>query len=520
MLNSLPSARSFANTLLANCYRRLVGKTQLFPGLENDYFRNRLTHSNEVERISCTIAKKINHEHEYFSYHDKDKGKENCINLNILRFAADAHDLGHPPFGHIGERTLDSLLLSLNSNSKKYLGYGLRFEGNAQTIRLLTRIEKKFIPSKSKVGVEAPDFIDREGIIKIEKDGVVKRVDKRIGLNPTFRNLASIMKYDNKITDTDEVGKVSKGYYMSEADLIQKMKEAVIGTKNLEKWQNKFKTIECSIMDLADDIAYTTFDIEDALKGRFISMLDFFNTFNQDIFVEVIEEYNKVIIKANSEDIYDPPLDIINLPAIKDKDALGKAMQEFVAIIGKPFFDLGFVEESKTLPTDGEFDAPHFKVNQMKVAEIATHVFNVSNRVASNGFWRTFFTSSLVDYFIDSVEVKFIEECPSMSRAYLKPEQFKVMEALKKFVFIFLTKSPRLTMVDYRGGEIVKEIFNELMFKPELLPSDYKKIYDRVIPEMGPRVICDFVSGMTDLYAVEFYSRLKSENHKTIFKPF
>ena len=83
--------------------------------------------------------------------------------------------------------------------------------------------------------------------------------------------------------------------------------------------------------------------------------------------------------------------------------------------------------------------------------------------------------------------------------------------------------SPRLKTSEYRGGQIVKFIFKSLDEENgrDLLPDDFRTIYDN-LEDLSDRkrVICDFIAGMTDSYAIEFYARLNSENPQTIFKPF
>jgi len=103
----------------------LQGKTQLFPILESDFFRNRLTHSLEVAQIAKDIAIHLNNKH--------DELKNDPIDLDVVELAGMMHDLGHPPFGHTGEK-------ALNECMKEHGG----FEGNAQTIRIITKLEKKF----------------------------------------------------------------------------------------------------------------------------------------------------------------------------------------------------------------------------------------------------------------------------------------------------------------------------------------------------------------------------------------
>lgn len=112
--------RDYARLIHSAAFRRLQGKTQLYPGHESDFFRNRLTHSLEVAQIAKSIALKINEASDFF--------RANPINVDLVEFAGLAHDLGHPPFGHNGEHALDYCMRDHGG-----------FEGNAQTLRLPDR---------------------------------------------------------------------------------------------------------------------------------------------------------------------------------------------------------------------------------------------------------------------------------------------------------------------------------------------------------------------------------------------
>ena len=116
------------------------------------------------------------------------------------------------------------------------------------------------------------------------------------------------------------------------------------------------------------------------------------------------------------------------------------------------------------------------------------------------------------------------EEIPALSKIELAPDIRELVEALKHFVYVSVTSSPRLQVAAYRGIEIVETIFNTIVdeggkIREELLPDDYRDIYRLISPHEGKRVVCDFIASMTDAYALEFYGRLKSENPQTIFKP-
>ncbi len=212
-----PFRRDYARLIHARCFRRLQGKTQLFPGEESDFFRNRLTHSLEVSQVATGIALRLNQELET-------RGIEK-IDLDLVATAALAHDLGHPPFGHNGERALDDFMKEMGG-----------FEGNAQTLRILSKIEKRDL---------ADDYIEP---IQNGRDG-------RLGLNLTYRTYAAVLKYDQLIKPfRRKQERLEKGYYKSEETLVQEIKKHVTGAVKGES----LKTIECQIMDIADDIAYST----------------------------------------------------------------------------------------------------------------------------------------------------------------------------------------------------------------------------------------------------------------------
>jgi dGTPase len=232
--------RDYARLIHSPAFRRLQGKTQLFPGLESDFFRNRLTHSLEVAQIAKSIALRLNEIEPVL--------KNDPLNTDIIEFAALAHDLGHPPFGHNGELALDTCM-------KEYGG----FEGNAQTFRILSLLEKKRL-----LAAAAEDSKD----VGVSRDNS----DFRAGLNLSARSLAAVLKYDHVIPATrgpDDT--IVKGFYSSESQIVDWVRKNVCNDLAQDR---PIKTIECSIMDLADDIAYSTYDLEDTFKAGFLAPLD------------------------------------------------------------------------------------------------------------------------------------------------------------------------------------------------------------------------------------------------------
>ncbi|WP_425644410.1 anti-phage deoxyguanosine triphosphatase [Agrobacterium leguminum] len=446
-----PFVRDYGRIIHSASFRRLQGKTQVFPGHESDFFRNRLTHSLEVAQIAEGIADRLNHVF-------KEALGEKKIDSRLCAAAGLVHDIGHPPFGHNGERALDEKM-------KLYGG----FEGNAQTLRILSRLEKK-------AKYDEP------------VDG-----DIRAGLNLCFRTLAAILKYDTEIpVKRPDAKKPKKGYYASEAKIVAEIKRKVLGTESLPEGA-KFKTIECAIMDIADDIAYSVYDLEDSLKAGFLTPASILAT-DDDLLKRVAE----VVTEQLKDDL-------------AETVTVSKVQATFVAL----FSDIFAPEEEKT-SDDNEVrkqdDVANF-INAMRA----------SRDLNMDAGKRMKLSSELVHEFINDVQLEVNEEFPALSKVSLvKGTRIKV-EILKQYTYLSTIYSNRVKLGEYRGTELVGDIFDAL--KKEnghlLMPDDVRQqVQDAGKDEaLKARHICDFVAGMTDRYAVEFWARLRSDAAESMFKP-
>ncbi len=358
------------------------------------------------------------------------------------------------------------------------------FEGNAQTLHILARLEKKNTRSVPE------DF----------KPFTEEGEDNRLGLNLSYRSLASVLKYDDIIpikSDDRAAGKkkkVVKGYYQSEATLVERIKEAVIGDK---KYQG-FKTIECSIMDIADDIAYSTYDIEDIFKSGFLKPLDFFNL-DHSIYESVVDTINERIEKqylsekrrATIEDVYE--------------------------VLYIAFRDIFTVSEADIKTAKRRSISP-----EQKKMLFSAQANEYSQLIAENGYHRTDFTSNLIQLFLEGVEVERDISYLQLNKARLNIDTFIMVETLKNITYQAIIRSPALQVVEFRGKDIVKKIFDAIVNQDgdRLMPNDFRTLYRTVKTDSERhRVVCDFIAGMTDRYAVEFYSRLYGANGLTMHKP-
>ncbi|MGE5778289.1 MAG: dGTP triphosphohydrolase, partial [Hyphomicrobiales bacterium] len=187
----------------ATAFRRLAHKTQVFVFHEGDHFRTRLTHTLEVTQIARSLARALG------------------LDEDLAEALALAHDLGHPPFGHAGERALDRCLEACGG-----------FDHNAQTLRVVTALERRY-----------PAFD---------------------GLNLSWETLEGLVKHNGPLTLRDGS---PVGLYRERG-----LPYAIVAhnkTQDLELWS--FASAEAQLAAIADDIAYDAHDIDDGLRaGLFV----------------------------------------------------------------------------------------------------------------------------------------------------------------------------------------------------------------------------------------------------------
>jgi len=190
----------------ASAFRRLAHKTQVFVFHEGDHYRTRLTHTLEVTQIARALARLLG------------------LDEDLAEALALAHDLGHPPFGHAGERALDEAMSA----------YG-GFDHNAQTLRVVTQLERRY-----------PDFN---------------------GLNLTWEALEGIVKHNGPLTQRG--GEPLERY--RERDIPIAIRE-YMAQQDLELWS--FASAEAQVAAIADDIAYNAHDIDDGLRAELFELND------------------------------------------------------------------------------------------------------------------------------------------------------------------------------------------------------------------------------------------------------
>lgn len=205
-------------------FRRLQNKTQVFWSGEYDFYRTRLTHSLEVAQIGKSICASL------LKQPNTPLSENFHIDTDLIEAICLSHDLGHPPFGHAGERTLNHFMAPHGG-----------FEGNAQTLRILT--QRIFSA-------------------------------KRTGMDPSRAFLDGILKYKTLWAELNTSTTPPKNHFIYDSQ-INYLDWAIAGIDfpaelTPGKTRDSFKSIECQIMDWADDTAYSLNDLSDSVRAGFL----------------------------------------------------------------------------------------------------------------------------------------------------------------------------------------------------------------------------------------------------------
>ncbi len=372
-------------------FRRLQAKTQVFLSGEYDFYRTRLTHSIEVAQIAGSIAGYLNHSSDLL-------GDGFFIDNALVEASALAHDIGHPPFGHAGEGTLHRLM-------KPYGG----FEGNAQTLRLITEII--FTSGRS-----------------------------RRGMNPTRAFVDGVLKYKTLFSQWPDP--VRHFIY----DDQQKYLDFVFADSPFPsdltpgKKLNEFRSLECQIMDWADDTAYSLNDLVDSANAGFVTM----------------DTINRWAAERNLD------------------SAESRIVEELIAVIGA-----GGLERSMN-------------------RKIGVFVEACSLTQRDN------FMSARTNRYKYGVAID-----PAIVR-----EQKLYARLAVDLVF----QSPQVCQLEHKGGFMLERLFdalqkNYLRDRPSnhpLLSRDFEVEMSQAgdDTQRRARIICDYLAGMTDGFAIRIYKRL------------
>ncbi|MFT4655313.1 MAG: dGTPase [Kangiellaceae bacterium] len=313
--------RDKARIMHSAAFRRLQAKTQVMGVGISDFYRTRLTHSLEAAQIGTGIAAQLSQKY-------PDLAKLLKIDEHLIETICLAHDIGHPPFGHGGE-------IALNYMMHEHGG----FEGNGQTFRILTKLEA---------------------------------YTENNGMNLARRSLLGVIKYPNfmsVLTNPLRVNKKSKHFSNVKASKWHPAKSLFDCDRDVFDWvlaplsvsdktnfmiyntfENKHsktinKSFDCSIMELADDIAYAIHDLEDAIVMNSVTS----TSFNDEISVPLMA----LNVSWLSDNIMQLQGSLFSAKAFARKNAIGALVNSFITAIyiaKKDIFDSTVLDYAACLP--------------------------------------------------------------------------------------------------------------------------------------------------------------------------
>ncbi|RJX72004.1 deoxyguanosinetriphosphate triphosphohydrolase family protein [Vibrio sinensis] len=410
-----PFQRDRARILHSAAFRRLQAKTQIHDTSIDDFHRTRLTHSLEAAQLGTGIVAQIKKKQPEF--------RDLLPSESLIDALCLAHDIGHPPYGHGGEAALNYMM-------REHGGY----EGNAQTFRIVTKLE----PYTEHFGM---NLVRRTllGLIKYPALISQTRSQEQPQAVTHQRKLrAKDWTPAKGIYDCDQAlfDWVLDPLYSEDRRLFSQMRDEQVEATQHRK--TRFKSIDCSIMELADDIAYGVHDLEDAIVLGLVNR-------------------NQWLEAAASQ----------------------------LAECGDAWFEQHIASISDML-----FSGTHHQ-----------------RKDAIGGIVNALLTSIS----LKPVDAPFRSELLAFN-AYLEPSMNNALNILKQFVSQYVIQAPEVQVTEYKGQQVIMDIFEALSADPErLLPLPTRQLWAEQEPnQQGMRVIADYISSMTDGHAKRLHQQLFS----------
>ncbi|WP_424411711.1 anti-phage deoxyguanosine triphosphatase [Pasteurella sp. PK-2025] len=425
-----PFRRDRGRILHSAAFRCLQAKTQIHAIGENDFYRTRLTHSLEVAQIGSSLVSQMKfsetftHLSQQLSVEKSELQKHLKTLLpsnDLIESLCFAHDIGHPPFGHGGE-------VALNYMMREHGG----FEGNAQTFRLLTKLE----PYTENAGMN----LTRRTIL-----GIVKY--------PTILDLSSAQYAELPFASHGDPRYVKmnawrpgKGLFRDDLAMFEWLLEPLsakdrdlfgqfkkVRSNPEEILKTRFKSLDCSLMELADDIAYGVHDLEDAIVVGVVNLQQWQHA------LQALKACPSAWIQKNIDDITEK---LFSDQHYLRKNAIGALVNYFITHV--------------RWTLTAEFDDPLLRYNAQLPAEVEA-----------------------------------------------------VLQIFKEFVRDYVILNVDTQRIEYKGQRILAEMFQIFESDPErLLPPNTVKRWQNAPSAGKKRIICDYIAGMSDAYALRVYQQL------------
>ena len=446
-LDMSPFERDYYTIVTSSYFRRLQKKTQVYVLDESDFIRTRLTHSLEVSAIAEMLGKRVGEE--IRKHHNEDLPENFVEKLSlVLRCAGLLHDLGNPPFGHSGEEYIRDFFqeneerLRADLTDQMWLDF-INFDGNAHNFRIVTKLGQSSNPQ-----------------------------DERYGMGLTNAVLNSIIKYPYtslvwKERECNANGKKKRGkigYYHSE-DWIAEIVMRETGTVSKGR---VMKNPVMMLMEAADDIAYATADVEDAIKKQEVT----------------IQEIRAILPEEDAEKINDKR-DEANIRELQN--VLKQIRETAVIDVVKAFMDN--YEDIMNGCYEGELVANGtYDLSKLKVALYG--VYAERDKSAEIRYDSQKQVTEILDYLVNAVlkdggERTFAENV--------------LLEELRQYFD--------------KGDREVLHMWNHEIDPRDMSEEEKEKEKKKEERYHKYMAIVDFVSGMTDSYVNIFWNKIYNEDY-------
>ena len=404
--NREPGQRDRDRVLYTSAFQRLAEVTQVLAPDEGHVFHNRLTHSLKVAQVARRLAEMLRR--------DQTQAAEDLgINPDVVEAAALAHDLGHPPFGHVAEEELDKLVIRA--------GLEDGFNGNAQSFRIVTTL-----------ALRSPDYS---------------------GLDLTRATLNALLKYPWLRGKTDKEG--SKwGAYQTELEQFN-------WARVLCPDGDKRKSAEAELMDWADDVTYAVHDVADFFRAGLI------------------------------------PLDRL----AKDSSECQRLLEGICKR-----------REQAAIP-EGRYTRPDLEETLKKLAEFIPFNERYTGTTYHRSVLRSY-TAALIARFMKAIQLR----APSNAdepRIALDPDLHKEVILLKELTWHYVILDPSLVKSQYGQRHTIRRLFTIFNYaakrsNPGIFPYAYRDLLEAAEDNsaLKTRLVCDYISGMTERQAIGTYQRL------------
>ncbi|KZX97875.1 MULTISPECIES: anti-phage deoxyguanosine triphosphatase [unclassified Sulfitobacter] len=461
--------RDYARVVHSASFRRLQAKTQVLGLGDGDFYRTRLTHSMEVSQIGVSITKKLYRKAKK-ARQDGDETELDSAALAhlphpmLMNTICLAHDIGHPPFGHGGEVALNRCMLP----------YG-GFEGNGQTLRIVTKLDKyaeghgmnltrRAVLGVIKYPVPFSEVVDWTIVPGGEPKAPAPEAKLARG-DPAYKVVtpdgslfvAGDFKPPKCYLD-DEDQDVVLNWVAKEIPDWAKIRTSRKPKEAGKHAKTKFKCLDTSIMELADDIAYGVHDLEDAIGLGLISRRAFLHWFEDKS--KRKESLSQLLDKHFDGRFDEFTRQLFECDTPERKQAIGR-------MVGF------FVEGTTFAEANPEFEEPLFK-------------------------YQAIFKCGACD-----------------EKAKIKD----ALDTLQGLVVELVIKTPAVQQLEFKGQKMVSELFEAFATDPKRLLDE--RHYIKTIQGGGDtptaRVICDYIAGMTDNYATNRYQQLFQPRTGSVF---